>query len=161
MDTFGCEIRFSEDESGKSPGRLTGTLLTYGERAADRPEVFAPGSLKWPEDGIVINRQHDRKSPIVRVVPFVEGNAVKLDAPLPNTRAGQDAAEEIRSGLFRGLSVEFNARAEGRRGNVREIRSADVRRAGLVDDPSYTGSTVAVREKGADDDPEAKFRMWL
>ena len=45
MDTFDCEIRFEEDASKLSPGRLTGTLLTYEQRAGDRPEVFAAGAL--------------------------------------------------------------------------------------------------------------------
>ena len=163
MDTFGCEIRFEEDETKQSPGRLSGTLLTYGQRAGDRPEVFAAGALTWPEKGIVINRQHDRRSPIVRAVPFVQGNAVKIDVQLPNTRAGQDAATEVREGLLTGLSVEFNSKAERRRGPLREIREALTSRAGLVDSPSYTESKVAVRARTRDMDleDEGKYRIWL
>ena len=44
MDLITCEIRFAEDETRQTPGRLVGTLLTYGERASDRPEVFDPDS---------------------------------------------------------------------------------------------------------------------
>ena len=81
--------------------------MPYGKRASDRPELFETGSLKWPEDGIVLNRQHSRKSPIMRVIPTVEGDEVRIDQRLPDTQAGRDAAAEIRQGLFRGLSVEF------------------------------------------------------
>ena len=60
MEILKCEIRLAEDESRLSPGRLTGTLLTYETRASDRPELFARGALHWPENGIIINDQHQR-----------------------------------------------------------------------------------------------------
>ena len=34
MDNLLVEVRFAEDETRQSPGRLTGTLLTYSKRAA-------------------------------------------------------------------------------------------------------------------------------
>ena len=33
--------------------------MTYGERAKDRAETFAPGALHWPDAGIVLNEQHN------------------------------------------------------------------------------------------------------
>ena len=44
-----CAIELRQDDSRRSPGRIVGTLLTYGQRASDRPEVFADGALSWPE----------------------------------------------------------------------------------------------------------------
>ncbi len=45
-----CALELRADDSMRSPGRLFGTLLTYGERAAGgRSEVFEPGALEWPE----------------------------------------------------------------------------------------------------------------
>lgn len=155
-ETITCEIRFKNDPSRTSPGRLTGTLLTYETRASDRPEMFARGSLFWPDNGLVVNRAHDRKSPVVRVVPFVDGDEVKIDTPLPDTQMGRDAATDIREGLLTGLSIEFYPREEGRRAGMREIRRAYIPRAGLVDDPSYTGSTVEVRHQVT-----ARRRLWL
>ena len=133
--------------------------MSKGLGTAPRCSPRAPST--WPEKGIVINRQHDRRSPIVRAVPFVEGNAVKIDVQLPNTRAGQDAATEVREGLLTGLSVEFNSKAERRRGPLREIREALTSRAGLVDSPSYTESKVAVRARDMDLEDEGKYRIWL
>ena len=153
MDKLVFEIRQLEDPSRESPGRLVGTLLTYEERARDRNEVFKRGGLSWDELGILINWQHNRQMPILRAVPFVDGNAVKIDAPIPNTTLGRDAVVNIRSGVFNGLSVEFYARAEGRRGNLREIRSAILGAAALVDTGSYAGSKVEVRA-------EAGVRAW-
>ena len=51
------------------------------------------------------------------------------------------------------MSVEFKSKAEGRRGNLREIRQAHLGAAALVDAASYAGSTVEVRA-------EAEARAW-
>ena len=148
MNEIRCAIELRADDSRESPGRLVGVLLTYGERAGDRPEVFEAGSLTFADDGLVLNRQHSRQSPIMRFVPQIRGNELVIDSALPNTTAGRDAAKEIRSGLLRGLSVEFIAKREENRGGLRRILAGVLRGAGLVDDPSYTGSSVALRRRG-------------
>ena len=154
-DELRCSIEIREDTGRRGPGRLVGTLLTYGERASDRAEVFAPGSLTWPEDGIVIRRQHQRHAPILRAVPEVRGHEVVVDVALPDTMAGRDAATEIRSGLLAGLSVEFKAIKQSFGGGVRRIAAAALTGAGLVDDPSYAGSRVEVRGRAG------RRRLWL
>ena len=40
-----CERWMLPMTRSASPGRLTGTLLTYGERANDRPELFERGAF--------------------------------------------------------------------------------------------------------------------
>ena len=92
----------------------------------------------------MLRRQHARTAPIIRVEPRAEGGRALIDALLPDT-AGRDAAVAIRSGLLRGLSVEFKARRESFAGGVRRILAAELRGAGLVDSPSYSGSRVEVR----------------
>ena len=106
MEEIRCSIEFREDDSRESPGRIVGTLLSYGKRSTDRPEVFAPDSLTFGKD-LVLNRQHERRAPIMRFTPEVRGRDLVIDAKLPNTTAGRDAAFEVRSGLLRGLSIEF------------------------------------------------------
>ena len=108
-DEIRCAIEFREDTDRTGPGRLVGTVLTYGQRAKDRAEVFEKDSLSWPSDGVVLNRQHARGAPIMRVTPEVRGDAIVIDQALPDTTAGRDAASEIRSGLLTGLSVSFQA----------------------------------------------------
>ena len=140
MTEIRCALELRDDETRKGPGRLTGTLLTYGERAADRPELFEVGSLSWPDSGIPINRQHVRTEAVARVIPMVRGNAVMIDAPLPDTQRGRDLAVEIRAGLFTGLSVEFKAtrqRFVGRRAADSSGRTLGA--AGVVDSPAYAG----------------------
>ena len=39
-DEIRCSIEVREDEARLGPGRLVGTIMRYGERAADRPELF-------------------------------------------------------------------------------------------------------------------------
>ena len=153
-----CTLEIREDDTRTSPGRLVGTLLTYGERATDRAELFEAGALTWPADGIVINRQHQRGAPIMRAVPELRGRELVIDQPLPDTMAGRDAAAEIRSGLFRGLSVEFQAKRQSIVWGVRRIREAVLGAAGLVDDPSYSGSTVELRDKS--DHYHVDLRPW-
>ncbi len=147
MDLFTCELRF-EDDGRDSPGRLAGTLITMEQPARDRPEVFTRGALTWPDGGIVINEMHNRMAPVVRALPFLEGDEWKIDVALPDTTRGRDIATAMRQDLplYTGLSVEFKALAEGRRGNLREIRRAYCPSAGLVDRGAYAGSTVEVRE---------------
>ena len=156
-----CVVELREAADGSpSPGRLFGTLLTYGERAADRAEMFAPASPIRPANGIVLRRQHVREAPIARVIPELRGNAIVIDALLLNTAAGRDAAAEIRAGLFRGLSVDFNAQRERRAGGVRRIEAGTLVGAGLVDTPSYAGSRVEVRgQRGGWG--EGRRRLWL
>ena len=156
-----CKVELREDDTLASPGRLTGTLLTYGERASDRPELFERGSIDLAaitaSGGIVINRQHTRGAPIMRVIPELRGDALVIDAQLPESTAGRDAAVEIRSGLMRGLSVEFKALRARMVSGVRRISAATLVAGGLVDDPSYSGSTVEVRDKGQ---TETWLRPW-
>lgn len=152
-DEIRCSVELRADDAMASPGRIVGTLLTYGERAHDRAERFEPGALSWPADGIVLRRQHDRGRPIMRVVPEVRGAAVVIDAPLPDTLAGRDTAVEVRNGTLSGLSVEFRAAGQMFIGGERRIRAARLTGAGLVDSPSYAGSRVEVRRR--------RRRLWL
>ena len=137
MSEIRCSIECREDATRHGPGRLVGRILTYGERALDRPEVFEAGALTWPSDGVVLNRQHARGAPIMRIVPKQVGNELTIDQPLPDTTAGRDAATEIRDGLLRGLSVSFQSARQSFAGGVRRIQSATMTAIGLVDDPSY------------------------
>ena len=131
--------------------------MRYGDKGQHGREVFTRGALSWPEGGVVLNMQHDRAQPIVRFAPVADGDEVRVDVDLPDTQRGRDAATMVRDGTLRGLSVEFRSQREGMNsGGIREISGAVLVRAGLVDDPSYGGSTVEVRA-----DEEAPRRVWL
>ena len=134
-----CAIELRADDARQSPGRIVGTLLTYGQRASDRPEVFTDGALRWEERGIILNEQHNRQAPIMRFVPVVDGGEVRNNAALPDTMRGRDMATMIRNCTMTGLSIEFDAVDERQRGGVREVRSARLIGAAVVDSASYKG----------------------
>ena len=159
MDELICEVRFAEDETRNSPGILSGVLMPYGVKASDRQEMFELGALTWDAEGILVRRMHDRKSPLVRVIPYMDGNDLRIDSPLLNSTAGRDAAIELRNGILTGLSVEFSATKETRRGGLRVIQSAILGGAGLVDYPSYKGAKAELR--GKTDTQQRIARLWL
>ena len=155
MDELRCSIEYRADESRQSPGRIVGTLLAYGEQAIDRAEKFEAGALHWPDGGIILNEQHNRQAPIMRFTPEVVGTEVRIDAPLPDTQRGRDAAVMVKNGTFTGLSIEFRSEAEGRSAGTRMIRRASLSAAALVDSPSHK-SSVEVRGKAG-----RRPRVWL
>lgn len=154
-DELRMAVEWREDDTRTSPGRLVGLLLKYNEMAKDRAELFESDSLRWPDgDGLVLNRQHRRSSPILRFQPVVVDDQVRIEVELPDSSAGRDCAVEVRSGLFRGLSIEFKAVRERVVGGVRRIQEAMLTGAALVDSPSYSTS-VEVRH-GA----KRRVRLW-
>ena len=146
MDEIRCSIEVREHEG---VNRLVGVLMPYGERAKDRAEVFESGSLSWAEGGIILNRQHQRGSPILRFTPVEVEGRLTIDAPIPKTTAGADALAELTGPqpLFKGLSIEFRAVRQTIVSGVRRISEAVLTGAGLVDSPSYSQATVEARAK--------------
>ena len=161
MDNLLIEVRFVADDTRQSPGRLAGTLVRYGEQARHLAERFADGALHWPESGLVINQQHERSQIITRAFPYVENRELLIDAALPNTQAGRDAATNVKEGILTGLSVGF-IRASVKDSivnGIREIRYAMLDHAALVDDAEYGGSTVEIRHAGRAARP-SRFTLW-
>ena len=132
------EIRESDDGP-----RLVGTILQEGRAArGGRAELFAPGSVTWPTDGIEIRTRHHGPAEI-RAVPVRQSNgeiqiAVKATPGVVEAvRAGRDA-----------MSVEFHAIREHRTAaGVREIERALVDAAALTDDPEYGQTGAEIRSR--------------
>ena len=119
MDHLLFECRAADDPTRESAGRIVGTLLKYGEQASDRGEVFLPGSLSWDQAGIIINEQHNRAAPIVRALPFLDGDEVRIDVKVPSTQRGRDAITNIKSGVWDGpQSMEFQGHVRGAAGQL-------------------------------------------
>ena len=159
MDEIRCAVELREVE-GKP--RLVGVLMPFNTEAADRRELFEPGSLSWPDpSGIVLNRQHSRAAPIMRIIPIESDGNLVVDSPLPDTSAGRDALAEIRSGLFKGLSVEFRAVRQSIVGGVRKISEAILTGAALCDSPAYSAATVEARARAASLESDRRTREFL
>ena len=146
-----AEIVYAADPTNQSPGRLTGVLVNEGERAADRPDVYLPGSLRWPDGGFPLNESHDRRQIITRIEPYRDGDAIRVDHPLPATGRGRDAATMVKDGTFKSLSIEVERASIVSRivGGVRHISDAFMSGAALVTDGAFVGSTVEVHERMA------------
>lgn len=155
MNDFGevLEVRYAADPSREHAGILKGVLLEYEKRAADRPEAFAPGALSWPDDGVLVNEQHRRDTPIARVIPEVRGNQVTVTIPVPDTTAGRDLVRNVKAGVLKGLSVEFRSLAESVKGGLRWIEKATLGGIGVVGEPAYREARVEARNR--------KRRVWL
>ena len=148
---FYAAIQYAEDATRESPGRLTGVLVKFGEITSDgRKDVYDAGSLSWnKERGIVLNESHDRKQPIKRFSPYIEGDEVRVDFPLPPTQRGRDAATMVKDGTYSGLSIEVarDSIVATYRAGVRHISRGTLVGAALVDEAAFLGSVVDVHAK--------------
>ncbi|MCY4020168.1 MAG: hypothetical protein OXG39_12245 [Chloroflexi bacterium] len=136
--TFAVECRASE-----SGPMLHGVILAEGRAATGgRAEVFAPGSVAWPGDGIGILGEHYGEE-LARAVPTRDATGeIRVSAP-----ASPAVMAAVQSGR-RFLSVEFHALREVRTaGGVREIQRAFVDRAALVPSPEYAQATAEIRAR--------------
>ena len=157
MDEIIIPIEYRQDNDGRGgPGRLTGILMPYGRRAGDRAEQFERGALRWPDAGILVRAMHERARPVLRAIPFLDGDNLRIDAAFPDTVEGRDAATNLREGIYTGLSVEFRTFKEVRRAGVRTILDAALTGAGLVDYPSYVEAVAEVRQQ-----EHRRRRLWL
>ena len=145
-----CAVEFRADDTGDSPGHLHAVLMRYETRSKSRRETFAKGALVWPEHGIAINTQHDRRSAFMRVMPIDNGDEVVVDTPLPDTAKGRDVASEMRSDqpLYKGMSVEFRVREQRFSGGLRVITKADLVAAALDTSPDYPAPIEVRHEDG-------------
>lgn len=128
---------------------LSGTVIRYGEVARDRPEMFQPGSFVSGLDRAALNLQHDQGTKVAEQpdrLTFTDSpEALHLRA-----RLRRDSAEVrlVERRALRGLSVEFVALSESARGGLRVIEKAHLHGVGLVDQGSYAGSEVELRQLG-------------
>ena len=130
---------------------LSGVVMRYGEIAtgAPRPERFDPGAFRFPDDGVILNVQHDRNRPLARTPETLilkdTAAALELRADVPETREGTDTLELVRTRVLTGLSVEFRAVKEHFEAGVRVITEALLSGVSVVDRAAYSGSVVEAR----------------
>ena len=160
MDQLLCEVRFEEDETRESAGRLIATLLTEGVPARDRPELFERGALRWDEnEGIPIDIQHVRSSLAARAYPVRAGDGtLSIDTQLVDGVWGREARALVKGGVATGMSIQFASQKESRRGGLRVISQARLLRASVVDRGAY-GTNIEVRQEGTS--AYRRMHLWL
>ena len=149
-----CEVEIRET-AGRDP-MLHATILTEGRAASGgRAEVFAPGAVQWPSDGVGIAVGH-RGETETRGYPVRQ-----RDGRLTVTaRATESIKRAVEAGA-KYMSVEFNADKERRtQGGVREVLQAMVMRAALVENPEYDTTAAEVRSQ-KDDELRRRVMIWL
>ena len=138
-------------EIRESGGELHGTILTEGRAASGgRAELFAPGSVSWPSDGIAILTEH-RGEPETRAFPHrAQNGEIKIRA-----KATESIKAAIRDGK-KFMSVEFAGLEERTtQAGVREVLKAYVDAAALVREPEYDTTMAELRSK------RRRRRIWL
>ena len=90
----------------------------------------------------------------MRFNPVEVDGEIRIDAALPDTPEGREAADLVRTGARAGLSIEFHAVDEGTVSGVREVRSALVDAAALVPSRAYDQARAEVRRR-------QEWRPWL
>ena len=142
----GSPFRQAPDRPYDRAGVTTDLPLRPGSSSGDRQEVFVPGAAVFPSTGVELLRGH-HGAPILTFDPIVDGSEIRIDAPLPDTALGRQVATEVRSGARAALSVEFVPLDEARVMGVRELRSALIQAAALVELGSYDQARAEVRER--------------
>lgn len=133
-------------------GELHGTIIQEGRAASGgRAEVFAPGAVTWPAEGVGILTEH-RGEPETRAFPHRAQNG--------EIRIRARATEAIKTAIAAGrrwMSVEFRSLEERTtRGGIREILRAYVDAAALVDRPEYDSTGAEIRQRD-----RRRRRIWL
>ena len=138
----------------RSTGRVVeGRAIAYGDiaRTSFGPERFESGAFgDLLKADVILNASHRRDRPLARTggggLVLTDGpDALDVRAELPETREADDALENIRRKIYRGLSIEFEPTAERMAAGVRVIERANLSGMGIVDRPAYKGSTVSAR----------------
>ena len=145
METLNCPVEVRESETGPM---LHGVLIQEGRAASVRLEVFAPLSLVWSATGIALRAAH-LAGEDSRAVPTREPNG-EIRIAAPASAALVAAFNEGR----KFLSIEFYSLKETKSAaGLREILSAFLPGAALVESPEYVQARVEVRSK--------QRRVWL
>ena len=133
---------------------IGGNAVVYGDvaRVGYGRERIAPGAFGDVNSlDVILNFQHRRDRPLARtggggLVVSDSPTALTVRATLPETREADDALALVKSGVLRGLSIEFRAVRERLDAGVRVIEVAELSGVGLVDRPAYPASIADVRE---------------
>ena len=145
------EYRYSELRA-EGERQLFGVAVRYGDVAEmpfgrERFEVRAFGDLAAAD--VILNTMHDRRRPLARsgsgLTLTDTPQALEVRATLPKTRESDDTLELVRSGVLRGLSIEFKATRERMVSGVRSIQAARLTGIGVVDRAAYPQSSVEAR----------------
>ena len=149
--------------------RISGTVVLYGETADSRGamilpgagastralgarrERFAPRSYVATVPAVALNIEHRQLQaaawyPDGGMELIDDEDALRFTADLPAIPAGDMALDGVRSGKYKGVSIEFRALAERMQAGERVIERYELHGIGLTERPVFSGSTVEARQ---------------
>ena len=103
---------------------------------------------------MILNSHHERARPLARTagggLQLVDTETeLTIRAELPQTTEADDVLALVRSGVLRGLSIEFSSQAERlEEVDLRIVERAKLSAISVVDRPQYQDSTVQARRRG-------------
>ena len=151
-----CELRVEE---GKRT--VTGIAVRYGDKGSiwgDHYEVVTgPEAIILGEGPENVTIQHNRDLPVGLVEWIEDKDALRFKTEIVKSARGDQALADIRGGLLRGASMEFQAKNETMNGKIRELSLIKVGRVSLVDKPSYPTSRIQVRCHACQDSLRTKI----
>ena len=163
------EYRHFELRADEGERVLSGVAMAYGVEATGLPfrerfEAGAFGDLRAAD--VILDVAHDGG----RVLARTGGGGMTLtDTPerlsmraeLPDTTEARDVWRGVQAGLWRGLSVHFEARRERMAGDLRIIEGAELRGIAVVARAAYDATTLRAREAARSASPLPLPRVWL
>lgn len=178
LDPDGYEVRFAELRFDAETRTVSGRAMRYGDIAEfpwGEKEMFKAGAFgNLTAADVSLDVQHDRGRLLARTNGGDETGAgrllivdnhesLRVEAKLPNTTEANDAIENIRTGILRGLSVHFIIESYewDKKTRTATITKAKLIRIGVVDIPAYPDSTIdrmRAKIEGQDDMDEDQVR---
>ena len=145
--TVDCELRAGEGDESRV---VSGVAVRYGDKATiwGYKESIRAGALKMPKGKSNLTVQHDRAQPLA-VIEYTDGpDALRIRSELPEGMRQDQALADIRSGLYRGLSIEFMPTEDvvNDKAKTVEILKGNLYRVSVVDDPAYPKSKMTKRD---------------
>ena len=139
MDTLTIPVELRDADSGAPT--LHGVILTEGRAGRRRRELFAPGAVTWPPEGIAIRTAHLGPSEVTAIPTREPTGEIRIAVP-----ATPAIVEAVKSGRNR-MSVEFAPLRETRtESGIREILRAYCDGAALTDSPEYQQTAAELRD---------------
>ena len=132
---------------------VTGVAVRYGDEAriGGFRERIAKGALELPSGPANLTLQHVRAMPLGLLEWQDDDDALRFRTELSDGARQDQALQDVRAGLLRGASMEFQVRRERlletdkEKGPLYEVMKAAIFRNSLVDDGAYPQSSFKIR----------------
>ena len=169
MELFKLGIPLELRKGSSGEVILKGVCLKYGARAkipGPATEEFKAGSVFFSEN-VIFNVSHDSTRPLCRypnagLTLFDGPEDLRMEAILPPTSDGRDAATLIERGVMQNLSVEFVAKDETWEGTHRTITSATLYGIAVVPVGAYSAAKISLSKRHVVIPPSSKpVRFFL